>query len=155
MQFEEKPKDDYEYGIVFESAEDEVETAAAAYRELVNKKASAGHFDEIEPHERDFSMWTSTPNHTIYVNFPLKIAELLEEFHNRTDDEVSKIARRQYEPAFESDSVPRRMYLGEKALQMADLIRIKYDSEGISQELDNYIVEALSDTESAPEHPIE
>ena len=138
MQFEEHPKDGYDHRLVFEAIHDEAETVAAAYTELVNEKIRTGRVDDVHKNERDFAMSPGDTDLGMLVNNPLYVAELLEYFHSRTKEAVSKISRREYRADFENKSPARRLYLGEKALEMAGVIRIKFDSEGIRQELDSY-----------------
>jgi hypothetical protein len=151
MQFESKPTEAYEHGLVLESAKDEVETVAAAYRERIHLKVAEGRLDEIQQHERDFSMWSSTPDRTLLTSRPLSIAHLLESFHGRTKATVEGIFLTNAEPAFESRSIARRMYLGEKAFQLAGLIRLEYDHESINQELDEQGVALFVEEKPAPE----
>jgi hypothetical protein len=155
MQFEQITEGIYQHRLALESAKGEVETVAAAYRELVNLKAKEDRLHEIHKYEREFSMWASSPDRAILTNFPLPIAEVLESFHGRTIAAIREIVATNPEPAFESDAVARRMYLGDKALQMAGLIRIEFDTENLQQELDNYVDSVTADPESAPERPID
>lgn len=150
MQFELNPVEGYRHGIVLESANDEVETMAAVYREAIAIKVLELRVDEIQKHERDFSMWANLPDRTIFVNYPLQIAAKLEAFHDRTSKVLQEIAIAEAEPAFESDSIARRMYLGEKALQMAGFVRVEYDNENLQHELDELVTDVLADAESPP-----
>ena len=159
MQFEENPKEGYDHRIVFESIKDEAETVAAVYTEIVNGKAAKGKLDDIHKNERDFAMSAGDTDIGMLTNDPLYLAKLLEDFHSHTQDAAGKIARREYKPDFENKSVARRLYLGEKALEMAGVIRLKFDTETIQQEIDDGIIDILAEAdaeqESAPDQPLE
>ena len=153
MQFELDPSEQYKHGIVLQAAEDEVETVASMYRERVNLKARAGNLDEIEKHERQFSMWSGTSDRTIFTNFPVQIAQLLEQFHKRTEQAVQEIIQESHEPLFDSDAIARRMELGDKAFQLAGLIKLEYDHDTLHQMLDDQGVDLFRVSEEIREQP--
>lgn len=153
MQFGADPAEGFKHSLTFEAADHEVEAVASAYRELVNTKAAAGNLDKIQPHERDFAMWPNVPDRTIFTNRPLSIAILLENFYDRTKEAVNDIATLSTEAAFDSDAVPRRLYLAEIAFNIAGLIKLQYDADTLQELLNDQGVELFSPGQSAPRHP--
>jgi len=156
MKFDKNPPTDkHKHGLVFESEHDEVEAVAAAYREVVNQKAKSGKISDIKKHERDFSQWGNFPDQTILTNHPLQIALLLEGFYGRTAEAVREIVASCFEPAFDSDAIARRIDLGEKAFQLAGLIKLEYDNDTLDQMLDDHGVSLFATPAEAPEQPFD
>lgn len=152
MRFEQNPTDDHEHGIVLEAAQGEVEPVAAAYREHVFLMAKAGKIDKVLKHQREFSEWESSSDHTIFTNHPLSIAKLLESFHIATNEAVGDIVKSDSEPAFDSDAIARRIRLGNKAFQMAGLIKLEYDNDTLHQMLGEQGT-SMFDPAQAPKNP--
>lgn len=155
MKFEENPVDGYEHGLVFEAGEGEVEAIASTYREIVNHKIRDKKFYDIKPHERTFAKWGDTPDRTIYTSHPMYIASLLAAYHARTQAEVERLVAEASEPAFDSDAAARRIDLGEKALQLAGIITLEFDSDSLEQMLDDQGADLFTSTKDAPKNPRE
>lgn len=155
MKFEEHSGEGFNHELIFEAGEDEVEPVAATYRENVKSLVQAGEYDKITRAERIFSKWDNGSNLTIYTNKPIHIAMLLERFSERTQTEVEKIAKTGMEPAFDDDSIARRMDLGHKALQLAGLIKLEFDSDTIQLMLDEQGIDLFTDFSHAPKNPHE
>ncbi len=137
MKFEEAQAEGYKHTITFESDEGEVEAAAAVYTEKNHMLVAANQFGQITQFDRNLSEWDPILDHRIFLNLPLEIAELFDRFHERTERAVGVIASRATVAAFESDAIARRMRLGDKAFQMAGLIKLQYDHDTLDRMLED------------------
>lgn len=155
MEFEKNPTENYAHGLVFQSAEGEVEAVGATFRELVNIKAKTVPLDEIRKHELEFSMWPDSPDRVIFTNYPIVIAQYLEEFFGRTKDMVKQIVEKSVEPDFDSDDIARRIKLGKKAFQLAGFIKLEFDNDTLQQMLDDQGAGLFTATNEMPSQPYE
>jgi hypothetical protein len=155
MKFEDQPTDRFAHGLVFECDKGEVEVIASAYRELVNLKYLEDDIDSVQDHEYKFSMWNNSPDQTLFTNYPLQIAVMLSEYHERTKRELVRIAKENYKPAFDCDALARRRELGEKALLMSMSIKMEFDNSTLLQMLDDQRVKLFETNENAPHNPNE
>ncbi len=138
MKFEENPVEGYMHGLVFQASKDEVEAVGAAYRERIVLQVKASQIDQITLFDRNVSEWECSSDQTIYINYPLVITGIFEAFHNRTVKSVKEIASRSNEPAFDNDDIARRIRLGDKAFQLAGLIKLEYEQDTLHQMLDDF-----------------
>lgn len=152
MKFEQTPAEGYEHGVILESAEGEVEALSAVMMEHIYLLAKDGHVDIASQFQRDASEWSGSSDRTIFINNPLSLATMLETFHDRTKVAVQEIVENASIPAFENDSIARRIRLGNKAFQMAGLIKLEYDNDTLHQMLGEQGA-SMFDPAQAPKNP--
>lgn len=121
MRFEEGFPD-YKYKITAQGQEAEV--FGAAYRELIFEIARGRQDGEIPEFYTKVAAWEIDEDRCILTNQPERQAEVLEAFHVRTSDAVWDVVVLSKEGApFNNSEIALRYLLGQKALEMAQMIR--------------------------------
>lgn len=135
MQYEQTGDHEHPYKLTFEG--DEPEVIRAAYREHIYHLAAKGNTGSMEDYEAAISGWEADgkPKSLLPTN-PENIAHVLDNFWDRTEDEIQRIPETNSVPAFQNDDIGERFRLGKMATTLAQEIREKlvYPAEQLALE---------------------
>lgn len=124
MKFEKLSADsEHECAITFDS-EEEAELIRAVYGEHIVSLAKKGNIGSISKFDRKMATYESGGEYK-----PMRfisadgLIRMIEDFHENTDTAVTEIALQGSEPDHDNWHVVERLELGEKALELSQLIR--------------------------------
>jgi len=106
-------------------AGDEIQLMAAVYTETMYVRALRANSSSISPNDAWIANWVRQEARTVRAANHNSIADVLREFHERTDDAMTEIPQAVGAPAFRCRDLVERFRLGAKALELAEEIEHK------------------------------
>lgn len=131
MKFEIVDDSEHPIRLTLEASEDEeqlseINVVRAAYREAILLRAEKGNTGSISDFDRYVAKKAEEDTDTdlvLTLRSKNQIIEVLEQFHDRTDEAIVDIPEQSLIPPFENDYIVTRFTLGTMALNLADDIR--------------------------------
>ncbi len=141
MKFEVIDDADHPIRLTLEAGEDEdelseINVVRAAYREAILFRAEKGNSGSISDFDRYVAKKAEDTDYDLVLSLHSKnqIIEILEQFHERTDEAIVEIPDQSLIPPFENDYIVTRFNLGEMALTLANDIREASVTKVLSEE---------------------
>jgi hypothetical protein len=124
MQYEKLNDSEHPHKVIFTGSEAEI--VRAAYREHIYYLAMKGNTGSMEDYEAHISGWEEDGEpRSLRPIRPTNIAEVLDDFADRTEEVIQGIPESTGVPAFQSDDIGERFRLGKMATALAREIRDK------------------------------
>lgn len=124
MEYKRLDSTDHPHLLTFDA--DEAEVVRAAFREHIFYLAMKGNTGSMENYEATISGWEDNgDSHALKPNKPGNVADVLEDFFDRTEEAIQSIPESTGVPAFQSDDIGERYRLGQLAMELATEIRDK------------------------------
>ena len=125
MKFELTGDPNHPYQVIFGG--DEVRMVQAAYLEAISRRVKMGNVGSFSTFEANLSRWHDRETATALLQDYISVAETLEEFAQRTEEEMITIAGETTVPDFMKSHLITRQRLGEGAVSLAQQIRQEGD----------------------------
>jgi hypothetical protein len=124
MDYENTGSGSHPHRLTFDRQESMV--VRAAFREHIFYLALKGNTGSMEDYEANISGWENDgDSRALRPNRPSDVAEVLDDFAERTEEVIQSIPQETGVPAFLNDDIGERHRLGALAMDLADEIREK------------------------------